>query len=346
MTKNASNVKNSLLDKILSTSNSIYASLMKDAELFNREVEFIPTDIPMLNVALSSNIDGGLSSGILTIAGESKRFKSLFGLYLMSAFQKKYPEGVCILYDTEGGIPKGYIEKTGLDWSKIVHVPISCVEELKHEVSNQLQMLKEIKDKNKIFILIDSIGNLASRKEISDALEGSEKADMTRAKQLKSFFRIITMDVKLLDIPLVCVNHTYKSQGFISQDVVGGGTGGILTSDNIWIIKRKQEKENDEIKGYEFTINVFKSRYVKEKSKIPINVFWEDGIHKYSGLSDIALDLKIVEKVKLEGKGKLRGLVFEESSCPMKNEDTNSTFWEIVLKKSNLKKLIHEKYKI
>lgn len=344
----AKKIKNDLINKIMSTTKSNYADLMSDVELYNRKEEFIDTEIPMLNVALSSYIDKGLSSGILTIAGESKRFKSLFGLYLMAAFQKKYPNGACILYDTEGGIPETYIKNTNLDWSKIVYIPISCVEELKFEVSNQLKMLKEQDEKAKVFMMIDSIGNLASRKEIEDAVEGREKVDMTRAKQLKSFYRIITMDVKLLDIPLVCINHIYKSQGgFISQDVVGGGSGGILTSDNIWIVKRKQQKDDGELTGYQFNINIFKSRYVKEKSKIPINVFWQDGIHKYSGLAEIAEDLKIVKKQKIDSiKGKPKGLVFNEKYALLNNIDTNEDFWEDVLKNSDIKTLINEKYKL
>ncbi len=36
-----------------------------------------------------------------------------------------------------------------------------------------------------VIIVVDSVGNLASKKEVDDALEGKSVADMTRAKQMK-----------------------------------------------------------------------------------------------------------------------------------------------------------------
>lgn len=336
--------KSSLLDRILETSKSPYKNLLCDSEIF-KESESIPTSIPMLNVALSSQIDGGLSYGITMIAGESKRFKTLFGLHLLAAFQKKYKDGVCIFYDTEAGVTQRYIENTGVNWKRVVHIPVGSIEALKTELINQIELLKLEKDKNnKVFIFIDSIGNLASKKEIDDAIKGDIKADMTRAKQLKSLFRIITMDINLLKIPLVCVNHTYKTQDFIQQDVVGGGSGGQLASDTIWIISRKQEKTGGELMGYDFFINVWKSRIVKEKiSKIPIRVFWKDGIHKFSGLSDLAIEMGVIEKVKEDKKNVLK---FEDKLISVDEEDTNEDFWSYVLEKSNLKQLISEKYRI
>ena len=138
-------------------------------------------------------------------------------------------------------------------------------------------------------IIVDSVGNLASKKEVEDALEGKSVADMTRAKQMKSLFRMITPHLTIKDIPAIVVNHTYKEIGLFPKDVVSGGTGIYYSADNIWIIGRQQDKKGTEIKGYHFVINIEKSRYVKEKSKIPISVTWEGGVSKFSGLLDVAL---------------------------------------------------------
>jgi hypothetical protein len=91
------------------------------------------------------------------------------------------------------------------------------------------------------------------------------------------------------NIPMLAVNHTYKEIGLFPKDIVGGGTGIYYSADNIWILGRQQDKVGTEIKGYHFVINVEKSRYVKEKSKIPISVSWEGGVQRYSGLLDVAL---------------------------------------------------------
>ena len=140
-----------------------------------------------------------------------------------------------------------------------------------------------------MIIVIDSIGNLASKKELEDAKNEKSVADMSRAKALKGLFRMVTPYLTMKNIPLLAVNHTYKEIGLFPKDIVGGGTGIYYSSDNIWILGRRQDKVGTEIKGYHFIINVEKSRYVKEKSKIPISVSWDGGVQKYSGLLDVAL---------------------------------------------------------
>jgi RecA/RadA recombinase len=134
-----------------------------------------------------------------------------------------------------------------------------------------MKQLEGIDRGDRVMIIIDSIGNLASKKEVEDALEGKSVADMSRAKQVKSLFRMVTPHLNLKDIPMVVVNHTYKEIGMFPKDIVGGGTGSYYSADNIFILGRQQEKEGTEIVGYNFIINVEKSRYVKEKSKIPVN---------------------------------------------------------------------------
>ena len=123
-------------------------------------------------------------------------------------------------------------------------------------------------------------------------------ADMTRAKALKGLFRMITPMLTIKDIPLLAINHTYMEQGMFPKAVVSGGTGVMYSADNVWIIGRRQEKTGTEITGYDFVINVEKSRFVKEKSKIPISVSWEGGIEKWSGLTEVALDIGYVVKPK------------------------------------------------
>tara|TARA_R110000765_G_scaffold201163_1_gene306577 strand:- start:25 stop:537 length:513 start_codon:yes stop_codon:yes gene_type:complete len=98
------------------------------------------------------------------------------------------------------------------------------------------------------------------------------------------------------NIPLLAVNHTYKEIGLFPRDVVGGGTGIYYSADNIWIIGRRQTKTGTEVTGYDFIINVEKSRYVKEKSKIPVSVTWKGGIERYSGLLDVGLALGYIAK--------------------------------------------------
>ena len=202
------------------------------------------------------------------------------------SYMEKYPEAVMLFYDSEFGTPQAYFESFGIDMTRVVHTPITDVEQLKFDC---MQQLTAIERGERVIVVIDSIGNLASKKEVEDAMDGKSVADMSRAKQLKSFFRMVTPHLTLKDIPMVVVNHTYKTLELYSKDVVGGGTGSYYSADNIFILGRQQEKDGKETVGYNFIINVEKSRYVKEKAKIPIEVTYEGGISKWSGLLDIAM---------------------------------------------------------
>jgi len=336
--------KMSLMDKIISTSNSKHSALMSDTTVFDDDIDTIVTDVPIINTALSSKVDVGMQGGILQIAGESKHFKTLFGLKLASKFLEQYEDGIVVLYDTEFGIKKSYMERYNLDPKRVVHIPIEDVAELKNEAVNLLDMLKDEKKQN-VMILLDSLGNLASKKEIDDAKDGSTKADMSRAKQIKSFFRIISVKINLLQIPMIVINHTYKSQGFIAMDVVSSGTGAYYNSDDIWVIKRKQEKIGTEVAGYEFKIVIEKSRSVKEKSQFPIIVTWENGIHKYSGLAEIALAGKFIKQEKSEAKGKPKIYKYNDIETLVSESNTNEEFWSVVLKDKGFTEYIEKTYK-
>lgn len=337
----------SLTDRLLKNSKIADSSMLKDSKVFG-EKDQIVTDIPMINVALSGKIDGGLRPGLLTIAGLSKHFKSAYGLILAAAFQKKYPEGVVLFYDCEFGSPMSYFTAFGVDLDRVVHIPLTNVEELKFDIANQLDNLTK---KDDVFILIDSIGNLASKKEAEDAIDGKSVADMTRAKQLKGLWRIVTPHLNLKDFYLVNINHTYKEIGLFPKDIVSGGTGGIYSSDNIWIVGRAQDKKTGKpLEGYKFNINVNKSRYVKESSVIPINVTFEDGVLKYSGLLDVAMEGGYVGKPKKGWYQRINPETGEflegEKMYHEKQLSKDKEFWDRVFETTNFAEYIEHKFRL
>ena len=273
------------MDKLKKNSKISQTDILSDSKFFT-EQDMVQTDVPMVNVALSGSISGGITPGMTVLAGPSKHFKTSFALLMASAFLKEKKDGVILFYDSEFGSPQSYFEEFDVDTDRVLHTPVANVEELKFDLVNQLEQLTR---EDNVMIVIDSIGNLASKKELEDALNEKSVADMSRAKALKGLFRMVTPYLTMKNIPLVAVNHTYKEIVLFPKDVVGGGTGIYYSADNIWIIGRQQDKQGTEIKGYHFVINVDKSRYVKEKSKIPISVSWEGGVQRYSGLLDVAL---------------------------------------------------------
>jgi len=276
---------NKLLDRIKQNSTIKETDILTESKFFN-EQDMIQTSVPAVNVALSGRLDGGLTPGLTVFAGPSKHFKTAFAMLLAKSYLDKYDDGVVLFYDSEFGAPQSYFETFEIDTSRVVHSPISDIEQLKHDIMQQLNTFER---DDHVMIIVDSVGNLASKKEVEDALEGKSVADMTRAKQMKSLFRMITPHLTIKDIPAIVVNHTYKEIGLFPKDVVSGGTGIYYSADNIFIIGRRQQKTGSEVTGYEFVINVEKSRFVREKSRIPVEVTWEDGLSKWSGLLDMGL---------------------------------------------------------
>jgi len=275
----------SIMDKLKKNSKIKTTEVLEKSKFFT-EKDMVSTDVPMVNVALSGSINGGVTPGLTVLAGPSKHFKTSFALLMAGAYLKAKEDAVLLFYDSEFGSPQSYFEQFGIDTSRVLHTPIANVEELKFDLIAQLENIDRT---DNVIIVIDSIGNLASKKELEDAMNEKSVADMSRAKALKGLFRMATPYLTMKNIPMLAVNHTYKEIGLFPKDIVGGGTGIYYSSDNIWIIGRQQDKQGTEIKGYHFVINIEKSRYVKEKSKIPISVSWEGGVQRFSGLLDVAL---------------------------------------------------------
>lgn len=335
----------SLIEKLLKNSTIKDTAPIMESKVYGKK-DMCSTPVPMVNVALSGRVDGGLVPGLLMLAGPSKHFKSAFALMMAAAYQKKYEDAVILFYDSEFGTPQSYFESFGIDMDRVVHTPITDVEQLKHDASNQLN---NIEKEDKVMILIDSIGNLASKKEVDDAIDGKSVADMSRAKQLKSLFRIMTPHLNLKDIPMVVVNHTYKEIGMFPKDIVSGGTGSYYSADAIWIIGRQQEKEGSEIAGYHFVINIEKSRYVREKSKIPITVTFEGGISKWSGLLDVAEKLGYIRKPKVgwyEAVNPATGEVISEKLMRAKEITNNGDFWKKMFTETSLAESIKNQYTV
>ena len=175
---------------------------------------FIDTGVYTLNALLSKSIkSGGVPKSRITVfAGPPGVGKSYICYNVAKNAQK---DGYMVVYiDTEFSVEIDQLQTFGIDTENNFKLLRSNkVEDIKIFLTSFLNELKEMKlkgeDTGKIIIFLDSVGQLASLKEMEDALEGKNKTDMSRAKAIKSLFRIINSDLGFLDIPLVCTNHVY-----------------------------------------------------------------------------------------------------------------------------------------
>lgn len=331
----------SLIEKMLKSGTSKEAAVLSESNFFTDE-ELVPLSVPILNVAFSGRLEGGLIPGLTFFAGESKTFKTLLALYCMKSYLNQHPDSVALLYDSEFGITPEYLKSYDIDIERVIHIPITDVEELKFDI---IKRLRDVDKGDKLFIMIDSIGNLASKKEVEDAENEKSVADMSRAKSMKSLWRIITPHLNMKKIPCVAINHIYYTMEMYSKAVVSGGSGGIYSADTIFIITKAQEKDEHGVSGFRFCINIEKSRYVKEKRKLFFWVSFEKGIQKWSHMFDLATEAGLVQK-----SGGWYSLVDLETGevnpnkVRRKDIENDDSFFEALVKNKKFSEFVEERY--
>jgi len=335
----------SLADKFIKSTKLKGSGLL--SEKASEDVVYYDTKIPALNLAFSSWLNKGYTYGITSIAGRSKSFKTLFGLLSCKAYMDAEPDSYMIFYDSEGGASSDYFESVGIDVDRVIYIPIMNIEELKFDMVNKLNDIKsdyETSGKYSKFIwFIDSLGNLASNKEVQDALDSKSVADMTRAKAMKSLFRIVTPFFKNYKMKLFCIMHTYDEIGGMGapKQIMSGGTGGMLSSDEVFIIGKRQIKDGTTLTGWQFILNTEKSRSIREKSAIPFEVTYEGGIDKYSGLLDIAVITGHVTKPKV---GWFTRPSVQDDKNWRKKDTSTEEFWSPLLESEDFQNSVHSLY--
>lgn len=217
MAKKATAANMFSFEDIVSTMQKIIkpTSIQHITEETAKQRGFISTGIYVLNAAFSGDIFGGIADNRISVLGGESGVGKSFLCY--NICREAQAAGYCVVYvDTEFSIELDQLPGYGIDISpkKFMLLSNNIIEDLKISMTQLLDALKEQKksgkDVAKFLFVLDSVGQLGSRKEVEDAKAGNEKADFTKAKALASFFRIIGADLGVLGIPSIFTNHTYK----------------------------------------------------------------------------------------------------------------------------------------
>lgn len=147
---------------------------------------------------------------------------------------------------------------------------------------------------------------------------------------------------KVYDISVKDAEHYVLENGVVTHN-----TGSYYSADNIFILGRQQDKDGTELLGYNFIINVEKSRYVREKSKIPVSVKFDGGISRWSGLLDMALESGHVIKPSNGWYSKVntQSGEIEEKKYRIKDTDTKE-FWLPILMNKSFQDWVQSNYQI
>jgi len=208
-----------LIKDLVKASNNEYASIAEDGTLGDVE-EWIDTGCYLLNAQLSGDMYKGVPvNRTVMFAGKYATGKTYLVTDIAKHFQKKEKEGIVVFWDSENATSKDFFAKRGLDPDRIIHMPVNTVEDFRTQAVNMTNKLNENESgKVKALFILDSVGNLSTRKEITDIEEGKEKRDMTRASLIKGTFRAVNLKLAKHRIPLLMTNHVYSAIGCVTKD--------------------------------------------------------------------------------------------------------------------------------
>jgi RecA/RadA recombinase len=299
-----SNVKK--FKKLLKAANNEYATIAKDGLVCGDVPGYIDTGIVMLNSLISGKLTGGIPRGkVVAFAGEKGSGKTLLVLYIIEKYLREYPNAYIVFFESEGALTRELLIERGIDVDRLLMFPIAMVEDLRTQAVNILDTMiddwKKDGEYPECIFCLDSLGMLGTQHEHNTAKSGDNAADMgKRAQIIKSVFRIITMKLSLLKIPMLINNHTYQGMGKYDPKKMSGGQGlEFAASIIIFLTKAKIKGIKNNIKfllGNTINMILHKGRLTIEGSKISVDLDFKKGINRYSGILPLLIESGILTK--------------------------------------------------
>jgi RecA/RadA recombinase len=261
----------------------------------------IDTGSYALNAVLSGSIYGGVPNNKVTaFAGESSTGKTFFVLGIVKQFLDANPEGGVIYFDTEAAVTKNMMESRGVDTKRVVISEPDTIQKFRHtalQIIEKYSAQAEAKRKPMMMVL-DSLGQLSSTKEMEDTAEGKETKDMTKSAILKATFRVLNLKLAKIGVPLLVTNHVYDVVGaYIPTKEMSGGSGLKYTASTIVYLSKRKDKDGTAVIGNIVRAKLQKSRLTKENSQVEVKITYSTGLDRYYGLLEIAEKYDIIKKV-------------------------------------------------
>ena len=272
--------------------------------------DYVDTGCMVLNAIISGSLYGGVPMGRITgFSGPSAAGKTYIINKILANGQKKGM--VPVIFDTEAAIDASSTIGVGLDNDQVKYVPVQTVEDCRNQISAFLDGVIEAKMRDKFIISIDSLGNLASQKEIDDAEKGKTAMDMgTRAKGLKSMMRLLTFKAAQAGVTILFSNHTYDDPGAMFPTLVkaqSGGKGPVYLASVLVQLAKRDEKhdasrgdsdellpEANKVSGTTLRALTVKNRFVPPFLECEAYLNFKRGLDKYSGLREMAVNHGVI----------------------------------------------------
>jgi RecA/RadA recombinase len=288
------------LNELVEASGNEMASLVENGVAAGDVESYIDTGSFIFNALLCGDLFGGAASNKVTaFAGETGVGKTFFLLGIIKSFLEKNPTAGVIYFESESALTKDMIASRGIDIKRMVIIPVTTVQEFRHQALKVLDKYceKPEGERPKLVMCLDSLGNLSTTKEIEDSASGKETQDMTRARLVKGVFRVLTLKLAKAKVPLFVTNHTYLQVGTMyPQQIMGGGSGLQYAASTIVFLSKRKEKDGDEVVGNIIHCKNIKNRLAKENKMVDVLLTYDKGLNRYYGLSDLAISAGIFKK--------------------------------------------------
>ena len=287
------------LKNVIKETGNEYGTIVSDGLATADVSGYVDTGSYIFNALCSGSLYGGLPQNKITaIAGESATGKTFFVLGVVRAFLEANPEANVVFFESESAITKDMIEERGIDSTRMVILPVTTVQEFRYQILAVLESYENDEERKPLIICLDSLGMLSTTKEIEDTEAGKETRDMTRAQIVKATFRVLTLKLGKLGVPLILTNHTYDVIGsMFPQKEMGGGAGLKYAASQIIYLSKKKEKVGTDIVGNIIHCKTYKSRLTKENQMVDVRLSYTKGLDRYYGLLDLAEKHDIIKKV-------------------------------------------------
>jgi RecA/RadA recombinase len=250
---------------------------------------------------MSGSIYGGVPNNKVTaFAGEQATGKTFFALGVVQQFLLDNPDGGVIYFDTEAAVTRQMMDGRGIDVNRVIVSESDTIQKFRTVCLNIIDKYKETpeKDRKPMMMVLDSLGQLSSSKEMEDTADGKDTRDMTKAQLIKATFRVINLKLAKIGVPLIVTNHVYAAVGsYIPMNEIAGGSGLKYTASTIAMLTKKKDKDGTDIVGNIIKVNMYKSRLSKENTKVEVKLSYKTGLDRYYGLLDLAEKYGIFKKV-------------------------------------------------
>ena len=288
-----------LLKDLAKASGNDLAGVVSDGIVAGDVDGYIDTGSYIFNALVSGDIYRGIPSNKITaLAGESATGKTFFALGMVQKFLEDNPEGNVVYFESESALTQEMLEERGIDTSRILLVPVTTIEEFRTQAVNIIDGFeKQRKGDEKLFFVLDSLGMLSTIKETEDIGSGKNVRDMTKAQVIKGTFRVLTLKLGKVGIPMIVTNHTYDVIGsMFPQKEMGGGSGLKYAASSIVYLSKKKEKDGTEVIGNIIHCKNHKSRLTVENKMVDVRLTYDKGLDRYYGLLDLALKYGIFKQ--------------------------------------------------